>query len=463
MSHPLDRRALALLPTPEQVDRHDRGVYSLRERRDAGARELAEFEALRDHAAAVRAHLLEHLADYLERFEERAAARGLRVHWATDAAEHNRLIHEILAARGVTRVVKSKSITTEECRLNPHLERAGIEVVDTDLGERIVQLRHEPPSHIIAPAIHTTREEIGLLFHRELDAHPPLETDPERLVAQARADLRPRFLAAEAAVTGVNFAVAETGSLVIVTNEGNADLGMSLAPLQVISMGIEKVIPGTADLAVLLRLLARSATGQPISVYTTVVNAPRPGQQIHVVLLDNGRSRLLASPAHRSALRCIRCGACLNTCPVYRRAGGYAYAQTIPGPIGAVLAPMLGTGPERATLPHASTLCGSCTAVCPVRIDLHHQLLLWRRELRSAGRMERLLTRAAAFALLRPRVYRVLSRAARWAWPWLARPGRWSPASPWLRGRELPVHPGPSFAERMAARSRRAPPGGGAP
>jgi L-lactate dehydrogenase complex protein LldF len=455
VSLPLDRRASLLLSTPSQVERHDRGVYSLRERRDAAVRELPEFEALRDHAARLRAHVLDHLGEYLERFEERATAHGLRVHWAPDTAAHNQIVHGILAARGVRRVVKSKSITTEECGLNAHLEGRGLEVIDTDLGERIVQLRREPPSHILAPAIHTTREEIGELFHRELEAHPPPETDPERLVRHARVDLRPRFLAAEAALNGVNFAVAETGSLVIVTNEGNADLGMGLAPLQVVSMGIEKVVAGVADLAVLLRLLARSATGQALSVYTSVVNSPRPGQEIHVVLLDNGRSRLLASPAHRSALRCIRCGACLNTCPVYRRAGGHAYAQTIPGPIGAVLAPALGRGADRKTLPHASTLCGSCTAVCPVKIDLHHQLLLWREELWRPGLGERILVRAAGFALRHGRVYRGLTRLARAIWPRLSRRWRWNPARPWLAGRELPEHPGRSFAEQMAARAAR--------
>lgn len=455
MSLPLDRRARQLLPTATRVERHDLSVYSLRERRDAGAAEVAEFEALRDHAAALRAHTLDHLAEYLERFETRVTERGIRVHWALDAASHNEIVYGLLSARGVRRVVKSKSITTEECRLNAWLEARGIEVVDTDLGERIVQLRREPPSHIIAPAIHTTREEIGELFHQALDTRPPVETDPERLVRLAREDLRPRFLRAEAALGGANFAVAETGSLVVVTNEGNADLGTSLAPLQVISIGIEKLVPTAEDLAVLLRLLARSATGQALSVYTTVVNAPREGQEIHVVLLDNGRSELLARPAHRSALRCIRCGACLNTCPVYRRAGGYAYGQTIPGPIGAVLAPVLGSGVDRATLPHASTLCGSCTEVCPVRIDLHHQLLAWRREVRTASAAERALTPAAAFVLQHPRLFAVLGRVARALWPWLSRPCRWNPVSPWLLGRELPPRPGASFAERMGDRSGR--------
>src|SRR5690606_29579310 len=276
-----------------------------------------------------------------------------------------------------TRVVKSKSMLTEECGLNPWLEARGFTVVDTDLGERIVQLGAEPPSHLIVPAIHRTRGEIGALFARTMGSAPG-ENDPDRLMALARADLRARFLAAEAGISGANFAVAETGSIVLVTNEGNADLGTALPPLHVACVGIEKLVASFDDAAVFLRLLARSATGQPLSAYTTVLTGPRPGGELHVVLVDNGRTRLLADPAHRRALRCIRCGACLNTCPVYRRAGGHAYGTAVGGPIGAVLGPALGPA-EGAALPWASSLCGSCTAVCPVRIDLHEQLLAWRR------------------------------------------------------------------------------------
>jgi L-lactate dehydrogenase complex protein LldF len=273
----------------------------------------------------------------------------------------------------------------------------------------------------------------------------------------ARRDLRRRFLEAEAGVTGANFAVAETGSLVLVTNEGNADLGTSLPPLHVACLGIEKVVPTLDDAALLLRLLARSATGQPISSYTTLLRGPRPGGALHVVLVDNGRSRLLADPAHRRALRCIRCGACLNTCPVYRRAGGHAYAAAVAGPIGAVLAPALGAGDEARALPLASSLCGSCTVVCPVRIDLHEQLLAWRREAPALPPGLRRAARIAAAALARPRLYRAASRAARMAWPLLARRWPGNPAAAWLHARALPPHPGPSFRVqwlRRAAPSR---------
>lgn len=446
MSERIDREAARRLPRGAPLRRHDRAVFDLRLRRDAAVAETPDFEALRDHAAALRRHTLAHLDRYLEEFETAAAAVGTRVHWAGDARSHNETVYRILAARGAQRVVKSKSMLTEECGLNPYLEARGIEVVDTDLGERIIQLGREPPSHILAPAIHRTREEIGALFHRELGGREG-ETDPERLTRLARARLRPRFLAADAGITGVNFAVAATGGIVVVTNEGNADLGTSLPPLHIACMGIEKVVPTLDDVAVLLRLLARSATGQPLSVYTSLITGPRSGAELHVIIVDNGRTRLLADPRHRDSLACIRCGACLNTCPVYRRAGGHAYGETVAGPIGSVLAPVLGRGPGAKRLPHASSLCGSCSAVCPVRIDLHGQLLAWRRELPDRW-TARLGARIAGGVLARPWLYRVAGRLLRIAWPALRRRWPGNPASAWLRDRELPPHPGASFATR---------------
>lgn len=454
MSSSLDERIRACLPEGEPLRRHDAAVWDLRRRRDAAMSGLPELDALRTQAAAIKAHALDHLDVYLERFEERARAAGAVVHWAADAAAHNRIVYELLEARSVRRVVKSKSMLTEECGLNPHLEARGLQVADTDLGERIVQLGQEPPSHIVVPAVHRTREEIGDLFHRELGT-PRFETDPKRLTEYARTDLRPQFLSAEAGITGVNFAIAETGSVVICTNEGNADLGMSLPPLHIASMGIEKVIPSLEDLAVLLRLLARSATGQPITAYTSLVTGPRRGAELHIVIVDNGRTRLLDNPGHRTGLACIRCGACMNTCPVYRRAGGHAYRQTVPGPIGAVLAPAMAPGPWSDALPQASTLCGSCSAVCPVRIDLHGQLLAWRRGVTARRPLMGLILRGAAAVLLRPRLYRGAGRVARWLWPLLARPWPGNPASGWLRGRALPRHPGPSFATLYRKQRRR--------
>ena len=456
MSAALDGRAARLLPRGPRLSAHDAAVFALRAKRDAAARAEPDFERLREQAQQIKAHALDHLDLLLERFEASAQRAGARVHFAADAAELRRVVLELLSQAGARRVVKSKSMLTEECGLNPELERHGIEVVDTDLGERIVQLAHEPPSHIIMPAIHRSRADIGALFEREL-ASPPGDTDPARLTEAARRDLRGRFHAADAAITGANFAVAETGTLVLVTNEGNADLGTSLPRLHVACLGIEKVVPGLADLAVLLRLLARSATGQPISAYTSLLTGPGPGGELHVVLVDNGRTRLLADPRHRSALACIRCGACLNTCPVYRRAGGHAYGWALPGPIGEVLAPALAAGPEAARLPFASTLCGSCSAVCPVKIDLHDQLVAWRAAA-PRGWRERWAARLGALALGSGVGYRLAGGLGRALWPLLGRRFAANPLAGWLASRELPPHPGSSFRARFAARARRAEP-----
>jgi L-lactate dehydrogenase complex protein LldF len=452
VSAALDRRAAELLPRGERLSAHDAAVFALRVKRDAAGRAEPDFERLREQARLIKAHALDHLDVYLERFEARAQAAGARVHFAADAAELQRIALQLLTAKGARRVVKSKSMLTEECGLNPHLERHGIEVVDTDLGERIVQLGNEPPSHIIMPAIHRTRADIGALFEREMGSAPG-DTDPGRLTAAARRDLRARFLAADAAITGANFAVAESGTLVIVTNEGNADLGMALAPLHIACLGIEKVVPGLADLAVFLRLLARSATGQPISAYTSLVTGPRPGAELHVILADNGRTRLLANPRHRSALACIRCGACLNTCPVYRRAGGHAYGWAVPGPIGAVLAPALTASDELRQLPFASTLCGSCSAVCPVKIDLHDQLVAWRGSDSPRTPGARRIARWSARILARPSLYRAAGFAARALWPLLGRSFPGNPANAWLAARTLPAHPGASFRARFSPRA----------
>ncbi len=322
MSHP--ELADRFVEDPERTRWHDQSLWFVRAKRDRAAQELPEWEQLRELGARIKAHTRANLPRYLEQFERAAQARGAVVHWAIDAESHNRTVWQLLQDRGVRRVVKSKSMLTEECGLNPFLEERGVEVVDTDLGERIVQLRHEPPSHIVLPAIHLRKEEVGELFHRELGTEEGL-SDPVRLTQAAREHLRAKFLAAEAGITGVNFAIAETGGVVVCTNEGNADLGTALPPLHIACMGIEKLIPRAADLGVFTRLLARSATGQPITAYTSHMHGPRPGGELHIVMVDNGRSDLLARESYREALACIRCGACLNTCPVYRRSGGHSY------------------------------------------------------------------------------------------------------------------------------------------
>jgi L-lactate dehydrogenase complex protein LldF len=361
-------RAEPFLADRERSRFHDGALWEIRRRRDKRAQALPEWEALRSLGAQIKAHTLSRLPDYLIEFEAKAQKLGAVVHFAADAREHNRIVLELLKSRGVERVVKSKSMLTEECGLNPWLERHGIEVVDTDLGELIVQLRDEPPSHSVLPAIHLRTKDVADTFTRRLGA-PPL-ADAEALTRFARAHLREKFLAAQAGITGVNFAIAETGGIVVCTNEGNADLGTALPPLHIACMGLEKLIPRGADLGVFLRLLARSATGQAITVYSSHYHGPRPGAELHIVIVDNGRSMIRAEPEHRRALACIRCGACMNTCPVFRRTGGHSYSTHVPGPIGSILAPLRQLD-VHGSLPHACSLCGSCTAVCPVGIDLH--------------------------------------------------------------------------------------------
>jgi L-lactate dehydrogenase complex protein LldF len=441
-------RAAAFAADEPRARWHDEALWFVREKRDRAAALVPDWEALRDAAAAIRAHTRGRLADYLEEFERNAVARGAQVHWARDAAEHNAIVHRILSERGVRRVAKSKSMLTEECGLNPFLEARGIEVVDTDLGERIVQLAGEPPSHIVFPAIHRKRGEIGDLFHAKLGTPAGL-ADPKALTEAARVHLREKFMTADAGLTGVNFAVAETGGLVVCTNEGNADMGTHLPRLHVACMGVEKVVPRLADLAVFLRLLARSATGQPVTTYTSHFHGPVAGGELHVVVVDAGRSAILADAAFRRSLACIRCGACLNTCPVYRRSGGYSYGYVVPGPIGALLASAR-DGRAHASLPFASTLCGSCDDVCPVRIDIHDELLARRGDLVRRGIVplrKRLALRLLGFVLGHRAVYEAAGRLARFALRTLPRPLLYGPWNAWGRRRELPEAPRESFRE----------------
>ena len=427
---------------------HDQALWWVRKKRDTASSAVPDWEELRKAAEAIKAHALSRLAGYLEEFERNATALGAKVWFAKDAAEHNAIVHRILSERGVTKLVKSKSMLTEECGLNGYLEARGIEVVDTDLGERIVQLAGEPPSHIILPAIHRKREEIGALFHEKLGTPSGL-ADPKALTEAARGHLRERFLAAQAGLTGVNFAIAETGGVVVCTNEGNADMGTSLPPIHIACMGVEKIVPRLEHLAVLLRLLARSATGQPVTTYTSHFHGPMAGGELHVVIVDNGRSRLLSDASLRGALACIRCGACLNTCPVYRRSGGYSYGWVVPGPIGSVLAPARDPA-AHATLPFASTLCGSCDAVCPVKVPLHQALLRERRTLAAEGLVpagKRIGMRVLAVVLAHRALYEAAGRLVRFALKWFPRFLLYGPWNAWGRGRELPSPPVESFRD----------------
>jgi len=380
---------------------------------------LADWEALRERGARIKDEALARLPEYLDQIERRITARGGTVHRARTAAEAREIVVAIARRIGARTAVKSKSMVTEEIGLNEALERAGVRAVETDLGEYIVQLAGESPSHIITPAIHKTRRDIARLLHEKLGT--PKDAGIPEMTQAARAALREKFLAADLGISGVNFAVGETGTLVIVENEGNARLSTTLPRVHVALMGIEKVVPRLSDLAVLLRLLTRSATGQAITTYVNFIGGPRrPGEraepdgpeELHLVILDGGRWEMWADPRRREALRCIRCGACLNFCPVYERIGGHAYGWVYPGPIGAVITPSLLGIEEARDLPHASSLCGRCGEVCPVKIRLPELLLVNRARDVEEGRpgppwRERLAMKLFAAVARSPMAYRL--------------------------------------------------------
>jgi L-lactate dehydrogenase complex protein LldF len=406
------------------ADTHLRGALKnatslFGERRKAAASSLPNWEELRNQARATKDEVLSHLDKYLEEFVRTAESRGAKIHWARDAAEANAIICGLAAECKARVVVKSKSMTTEETHLNTALEAAGMQVVETDLGEYIIQLADEPPSHIIAPAIHKTRGQVAELFTAELGI-PPTD-DIAQLTRTARATLRDRFAAADVGISGVNFAIAETGTIVIVENEGNIRLTTSLPRMHIAVMGIEKVIPRFADLDVFLKLLPRSGTGQQLTTYQSFITGTKRHandegpEELHILLLDNGRSRMLAHPVTRQSLACIRCGACLNACPVYQQVGGHAYGSVYPGPIGAVITPQLMGIAKAAQLPYASSLCGACREVCPVKIDIPRLLLHLRGEIseRKGSAGERLAFRLWARVMMSPALYKMSAVAGR--------------------------------------------------
>jgi L-lactate dehydrogenase complex protein LldF len=431
-----------------RVDWHNETLWWIRQKRDKAAWSLGnEWEPLREQASNIKAHTLSQLSEYLTEFEKQALANGAIVHWAADGDEHNRIVEGILEKHKVKELVKSKSMLTEECKLNDYLKQKGFDVIDTDLGERIVQLAEEHPSHIVLPCIHWKKEEIGALFHKHLGS-PEGVIDPSLLTHTARLHLREKFLSRRVAITGVNFAVAETGEFVVCTNEGNADMGTHLADVHIACMGIEKLIPKREHLGIFLRLLTRSATGQPITTYSSHYKKPRKGQELHIVLVDNGRSKQLGRDQFRNSLKCIRCGACFNTCPVYRRSGGHSYRNAIAGPIGSILAPNLDMR-EYKDLPFASTLCGSCSNVCPVKINIHEQLYLWRQVLTEEGYQPKAKTVAMkmlAATLSKPLLFSIGGK-------WGRRVMKYLPLlvknrfNPWYKERDLPDPPNQSFTE----------------
>ena len=427
--------------------------------------DFPEGEALRDHARAIKEATLQRLDHYLETLIANIERLGGHVHYAKTSEEARAIVVDIARRTGARMAVKSKSMATEEIHLNEALEHAGITPVETDLGEYIIQLAHERPSHIIAPAIHKTKGQVADLFGREFKRR--VEADPEVLTKIARDELREKFLQADLGITGANFAVADTGTVVLVTNEGNGRMVTSLPRVHVAVMGVEKVVPSLTDLMVFLAILAKSATGQKLSVYTTLVRGPRRAEELegpdefHLVLLDNGRIAQLGGPL-REALSCLRCGACLNVCPVYQQIGGHAYGYTYPGPIGILLTAMLEGTRSVRDLAHASSLCGACADACPVRIDIPRMLIELRREVdekKIAPWVERVAFTLLARLLTRPALYRLAVSAGRVLQRPFVSEGTISRLpfflNDWTRTRDLPAVAARTFQERWAAEQGR--------
>lgn len=452
-------------------------------RRKVAITTVDDWDGLRERARAVKEETLAHLDKYLEEFADNAERAGAKVHWARDAVEACALVLQLLHEREATRVVKSKSMATEEIHLNVALEKAGLAPVETDLGEWIIQLAHETPSHIVVPAIHKSKRQIAELFAEKVGI--PLTDDVALLTSTARRVLRQRFAEADAGISGVNFGVAETGTFLILENEGNARLTTSLPRMHIAVMGIEKIIPRLTDLDVFLKLLPRSGTGQRLTSYQSLITGVKRSpddegpEEVHIILMDNGRSRMLSHPVTRQSLACIRCGACLNACPVYQQIGGHAYGSVYPGPIGAVITPQLAGIKSAAQLPYASSLCGACREVCPVKIDIPALLLHLRAEIAEGTpsgtaeergpvnrkMSERLAFRLYAFAWSSQTFYEFGTRVARLMQRTVVRGGRIGkvsgllgklvpPLGAWTAWRDLrPVAPR-SFREEWRAQEK---------
>ena len=459
MSTRHSKAAEAYQQKPEVVEHHDNTFFGVRQKRDNMAQALPEWEDLRNAANQIKRHTITHLADYLEQFEANAIKNGVHVHWAKDADEYNAIVYDILSSHNVRKVVKSKSMLTEECHLNENLEAKGIDVIETDLGERILQMMKLAPSHIVMPALHVHREDIGDTFRKLIPNYDEIvkgyravggsatdENDPTFLTYVARMHLRQQFMEADAGMTGANFGVAATGDVVVCTNEGNADMSTAIPQLHIVSMGIEKLIPDYAAVAVFQRLLARNGTGQETTVYTSHFRGPRPGGEMHIVLVDNGRSSILGNVEHWQTLKCMRCGACMNTCPVYRRSAGYSYTYFIPGPIGINLG-MLRDPRRYSDNVSACSLCCSCDNVCPAKVDLSAQVYRWRQQLDSLGKadpMKKYMSVGMSFLFNRPQVYTSALRLSPLV-NWLPGPLLQNSLNPWAYAHRMMKFPPKSF------------------
>ena len=432
--------------TPHRVS-HDRCLWEARMRRDRTASRIPEWEEMRALASQIKLHTLSHLDSYLSRFEEKLTANGIHVHWAEDAEAHNRIVYEIFRSHGVKTVTKGKSMLMDECGMREYLSERGIDIYEADLGERIQQLDNQRPSHIVMPAIHKLRGDVARLFADKLGRAPDID-DPHYLNSVMREHMRRHYVKADAGMSGVNFGVAETGTIVVATNEGNADISANVPPLYVASMGVEKLIPRQSDLALFIRLLSRSALGFDITQYTSHYTRPRRGQEMHLVIVDNGRSARLGSQYYE-VMKCIRCGACMNTCPVFRRTSGLSYDAPYMGPIGIVLQPSYDLH-RYARLPYSCTHCGSCMNICPVKVPIPHYVFLWRTEIVERGEdelMHRAEETAMALALRNSTNLSHAERLGLWALRNLPKSLLESRLNPWATHHTNPEPPKETFRQ----------------
>lgn len=426
---------------------HDRCLWAARMRRDSVAAAIPEWEEMRQLASEIKMHTLSHLDEYLEMFEKNLKANGVIVHWAKDADEHNSIVADIFAKHNVKTVTKGKSMLMDECGMTPYLEKQGIEVYEADLGERIQQLDHQRASHIVMPAIHKLRTDVARLFAEKLGSDPEND-DPKYLNSVMRHDMRKNYIKVDAGMSGVNFGIAETGGIVVCTNEGNADISAALPPLYVASMGIEKIIPRQQDLALFIRLLSRSALGLNITQYTSHYHGPRKGQEMHLIIVDNGRSQRLMAE-HWEVLKCIRCGACMNTCPVFRRTSGLSYDAPYMGPIGIVLEPSYDID-RYARLPYSCTHCGSCGNVCPVKVPIPKLVFYWRRKVvdeRYDEPVHRAEETAMEIVLRNSTNFQLSERLGLWALRTLPDALLESRLNPWATWHDNPVPPAETFRQ----------------